>query len=63
MAVFLITTLRATPVAAPDEEHSVGRKPKRTDKVTWSGYTFEALDVASDRIDRLMASRLEPAHP
>lgn len=39
------------------------RVPKRTDKVTWGGYTFEVLDVDSYRIDQVMVSRLEPARP
>jgi CBS domain containing-hemolysin-like protein len=39
------------------------RIPKRTDKVTWGGYTFEVLDVDSYRIDQVMVSRLEPTRP
>jgi CBS domain containing-hemolysin-like protein len=39
------------------------RVPKRTDKVTWGGYTFEVLDVDSYRIDQVMVSRREPARP
>lgn len=39
------------------------RVPKRTDKVTWGGYTFEVLDVDSYRIDQVMVSRLEPPRP
>ena len=39
------------------------RIPKRTDKVTWGGYTFEVLDVDSYRIDQVMVSRPEPTRP
>ena len=33
------------------------RVPRRTDKVTWSGYTFEVLDVDSYRVDQVMVTR------
>ena len=33
------------------------RVPKRTDSVTWAGYTFEVLDVDSYRIDQVMVTR------
>jgi CBS domain containing-hemolysin-like protein len=34
------------------------RVPKRTDSVTWGGFTFEVMDVDSHRIDQVMATRL-----
>ena len=34
------------------------RVPKRTDSVTWGGYTFEVMDVDSHRIDQVMATRI-----
>ena len=34
------------------------RVPRRTDKVTWGGYTFEVLDVDSYRVDQVMVTRL-----
>jgi CBS domain containing-hemolysin-like protein len=43
LAGFLMTMLR--------------RVPKRTDSVTWGGYTFEVVDVDSYRIDQVMATR------
>lgn len=48
LAGFLMTMLR--------------RVPKRTDSVTWGGYTFEVMDVDSYRIDQVMATRVEPGH-
>jgi CBS domain containing-hemolysin-like protein len=33
------------------------RVPKRTDSVSWGGYTFEVMDVDSHRIDQVMATR------
>ncbi len=33
------------------------RVPKRTDSVSWAGYTFEVLDVDSYRIDQVMVTR------
>jgi CBS domain containing-hemolysin-like protein len=36
------------------------RVPKRTDSVTWGGYTFEVMDVDSYRIDQVMATRIAP---
>ncbi len=33
------------------------RVPKRTDRVSWGGYTFEVMDVDSHRIDQVMATR------
>ena len=33
------------------------RVPRRTDKVTWGGYTFEVLDVDSYRVDQVMVTR------
>ncbi|MBJ2155636.1 hemolysin family protein [Variovorax sp. IB41] len=33
------------------------RVPKRTDSVTWAGYTFEVMDVDSYRIDQVMVTR------
>lgn len=33
------------------------RVPKRTDSVTWAGYTFEVMDVDSFRIDQVMVTR------
>lgn len=43
LAGFLMTMLR--------------RVPKRTDSVTWGGYTFEVMDVDSYRIDQVMVTR------
>ncbi|WP_088958900.1 hemolysin family protein [Variovorax sp. HW608] len=37
------------------------RVPKRTDSVTWAGYTFEVMDVDSFRIDQVMVTRGKPA--
>lgn len=31
--------------------------PKRTDKVTWQGYTFEVLDVDNNRIDQIFVTK------
>ena len=31
--------------------------PKRTDKVTWAGYTFEVIDVDNNRIDQIFVSK------
>ena len=31
--------------------------PKRTDKVTWHGYTFEVLDVDNNRIDQIFVTK------
>ncbi|MOA17577.1 Transporter associated domain protein [compost metagenome] len=36
------------------------RVPKRTDSVTWGGYTFEVMDVDSYRIDQVMVTRTTP---
>ena len=33
------------------------RVPRRTDSLSWGGYTFEVLDVDSYRIDQVMVSR------
>ena len=33
------------------------RVPRRTDSVSWGGYTFEVMDVDSYRIDQVMVSR------
>ncbi len=43
IAGFLMTMLR--------------RVPRRTDSVTWGGYTFEVVDVDSYRIDQVLATR------
>ncbi|TBU97342.1 hemolysin family protein [Stutzerimonas kirkiae] len=43
LAGFLMTMLR--------------RVPRRTDRVSWGGYTFEVMDVDSYRIDQVMATR------
>ena len=48
LAGFLMTMLR--------------RVPKRTDSVSWGGYTFEVMDVDSYRIDQVMVTR-ENAQP
>jgi len=48
IAGFLMTMLR--------------RVPRRTDSVTWGGYTFEVVDVDSYRIDQVLATRT-PASP
>ena len=37
------------------------RVPKRTDSVTWGGYTFEVMDVDSYRIDQVMVTDVEGA--
>ena len=37
------------------------RVPKRTDSVTWAGYSFEVMDVDSFRIDQVMVTRAAPA--
>lgn len=42
LAGFLMTMLR--------------RVPRRTDRVSWGGYTFEVMDVDSYRIDQVMAT-------
>ena len=34
------------------------RVPKRTDTVSWDGFTFEVMDVDSYRIDQVLVSRL-----
>lgn len=34
--------------------------PKRTDKVTSNGYTFEVLDVDNNRIDQVLVTRVSP---
>lgn len=47
LAGFLMTMLR--------------RVPRRTDSVTWGGYTFEVMDVDSYRIDQVMVTRTPPA--
>jgi CBS domain containing-hemolysin-like protein len=40
------------------------RVPKRTDSVSWAGYTFEVMDVDSHRIDQVMVTRrAAPAPP
>lgn len=44
IAGFLMTMLR--------------RVPRRTDSVTWAGYTFEVVDVDSYRIDQVLATRV-----
>ena len=53
IAGFLMTMLR--------------RVPRRTDSVTWGGYTFEVVDVDSYRIDQVLATRVaglsEPDQP
>ena len=33
------------------------RVPKRTDSVSWGGYTFEVMDVDSYRIDQVMVTK------
>ena len=38
------------------------RVPRRTDKVSWGGYTFEVMDVDSYRVDQVMVTRT-PAAP
>lgn len=49
LAGFLMTMLR--------------RVPKRTDSVTWGGYTFEVMDVDSYRIDQVMVTRTSAQPP
>src|SRR5690606_30960498 len=50
LAGFLMTMLR--------------RVPKRTDSVTWGGYTFEVVDVDSYRLDQVLVTRADsPAAP
>jgi CBS domain containing-hemolysin-like protein len=39
------------------------RVPKRTDSVSWSGYTFEVMDVDSHRIDQVMVTRAGTGAP
>ena len=34
------------------------RVPKRTDSVSWAGYTFEVMDVDSYRIDQVMVTKI-----
>lgn len=36
------------------------RVPKRTDSVTWGGYTFEVVDVDNYRIDQVLVTRASP---
>lgn len=33
------------------------RVPRRTDSVSWGGYTFEVMDVDNNRVDQVLASR------
>lgn len=33
--------------------------PKRTDKVTWGGYTFEVMDVDNNKIDQVLVTKIE----
>jgi CBS domain containing-hemolysin-like protein len=33
------------------------RVPRRTDTVSWGGFTFEVMDVDSHRIDQVMVTR------
>lgn len=35
--------------------------PKRTDTVTWKGYTFEVMDVDNNKIDQVLVSKLPSA--
>jgi len=37
------------------------RVPRRTDTVSWAGYTFEVMDVDSHRIDQVLVTRGGPA--
>lgn len=37
------------------------RVPRRTDSVSWGGFTFEVMDVDSHRIDQVMVTRGGPA--
>jgi CBS domain containing-hemolysin-like protein len=37
------------------------RVPKRTDSVSWGGYTFEVVDVDSHRIDQVLVTKGKPA--
>ncbi|WP_295548852.1 hemolysin family protein [uncultured Pseudacidovorax sp.] len=37
------------------------RVPRRTDSVSWAGFTFEVMDVDSHRIDQVMVTRGGPA--
>ncbi len=39
------------------------RVPKRTDSVSWGGYTFEVMDVDSYRIDQVMVTRGTRSRP
>ena len=39
------------------------RVPRRTDRVQWSGYCFEVMDVDSYRIDQVMVTRQEAETP
>ncbi len=34
--------------------------PKRTDKITWGGFTFEVIDVDNNRIDQIFVTRNNP---
>lgn len=33
--------------------------PKRTDRIDWSGYRFEVIDVDSNKVDQVLVTRLE----
>lgn len=37
--------------------------PKRTDKVTWNGYTFEVLDVDNNKVDQVFVTKILTPKP
>ncbi len=41
----------------------LGRLPRTADVVQWQGWQFEVVDLDGKRVDKVLASRLEPASP
>ena len=38
----------------------LGRLPQTTDRVEWEGWRFEVVDLDGKRVDKVLASRLDP---
>ena len=37
--------------------------PKRTDRIDWSGYRFEVIDVDANKVDQVLVTRLKGSEP
>ena len=52
---------RPGPDEDPEQYHTLGRVPRTGDTFVQHGYRFEVVDMDGNRVDRVLATKAEPA--